>query len=155
MEAFMAIFRHFCARRGTCMHIYSDNGTNFVGASKELKEIYEFLRKEKDQIASQLAVQEIQWHFIPPRSPHFGGLWEAAVKSAKRYLKIAMKELLFTFEVYYTLLVEIEDVLNSRPLTALSADPNDLTPLTPAHFLIEAPLQGVAERNYLETQLII
>ncbi|XP_018403335.1 PREDICTED: uncharacterized protein LOC108780199 [Cyphomyrmex costatus] len=149
MEAFMAVFRRFCARRGTCMHIYSDNGTNFVGASNELKETYEFLRKEKDQIASQLAVQEIQWHFIPPRSLHFGGLWEAAARVQK---VIAMKELLFTFEEYYTLLVEIEGVLNSRPLTALLADPNDLTPLTLAHFLIEAPLQGVAEWNYLETQ---
>ncbi|XP_018364037.1 PREDICTED: uncharacterized protein LOC108761807 [Trachymyrmex cornetzi] len=152
MEAFMSVFRRFCARRGTCAHVYSDNGTNLVGAARELKEIYEFLRKEKDQIESQLAAQEIQWHFIPPRSPHFGGLWEAAVKSVKRHLKIAMKDLIFTYEEYYTLLVEIESVLNSRPLTALSADPNDLNPLTPAHFLIGAPLQGIAEWNYLETQ---
>src|SRR5436190_3001790 len=62
-----------------------------------------------------------------------------------------MKGLLYTFEEYYTLLVEIEGILNSRPLTALSSDPNDLTPLTPAHFLIGDFLLRPAECSYLDT----
>ncbi|XP_018395608.1 PREDICTED: uncharacterized protein LOC108774094 [Cyphomyrmex costatus] len=114
--------------------MYSDNGTTVVGAANELIEIYEFLKTQETCIATRLVAQNIKWHFIPPRSPHFGGLWEAAVKSVKRHLRITMKNLIYTFEKYYTLLVEIEGILNSRPLTALSSDPNDLTPLTPAHF---------------------
>ncbi|XP_018375289.1 PREDICTED: uncharacterized protein LOC108769043 [Trachymyrmex cornetzi] len=85
-EDFMSAFRRFCARRGTCSHVYSDNGTNLVGAANELKEIYEFLKTQESCIATRLATQNIKWHFIPPRSPHFGGLWETAVKSVKRHL---------------------------------------------------------------------
>lgn len=132
--------------------MYSDNGSNLVGAANELKEIYEFVKKEEGYIATELASQNVQWHFIPPRAPHFGGLWEAAVRSAKRHIQIIMKSLLYTFEEYYTLLVEIEGILNSRLLTALSSDPNDVLPLTPAHFLTGSTLQMPPERNYLDTK---
>jgi len=148
----MVAFKRFCARRETCLHIYSDNGTNLVGAANELREVYEFLKKEERSISTELDARNIQWHFIPPRSLHFGGLWEAAVKSAKRHIQITMKNLLYTFEEYYTLLVEIEGVLNSRPLTALSSDPNDALPLTPVHFLIGSTLQMPAEWSYLDTK---
>ncbi|XP_024884621.1 uncharacterized protein LOC112462817, partial [Temnothorax curvispinosus] len=84
-ESFLAALRRFVARRGICSKIVSDNGTNFVGAARELAEVYEFLRKEKEAIATYLARQKIEWRFIPPRSPHFGSLWEAAVKATKRH----------------------------------------------------------------------
>ncbi|XP_018316662.1 uncharacterized protein [Mycetomoellerius zeteki] len=148
-EDFMSAFRRFCARRGTCAHVYSDNGTNLVGAANELKEIYEFLKMQESCIATRLATQNIKWHFISPRLPHFGGLWEAAVKSVKRHLRITMKDLIYTFKEYYTLLVEIEGILNSRPLTALSSDPNDLAPLTPAYFLIGDALIMPVEKDLL------
>jgi len=73
-----------------------------------------------------LSEQEVTWKFIPPRSPHFGGIWEAVVRSFKHHLYRVMKDVHFTFEQFNTLIIEIEAVLNSRPLTPLSSDPDDL-----------------------------
>jgi len=72
--------------------MYSDNGTAFVGAQKQLKEFYEFLNKEQLQteIKHFLLHQKTTWNFIPPNAPHFGGLWEAAVISAKYHLYIEL-----------------------------------------------------------------
>jgi hypothetical protein len=74
--------------------------------------------------------------FIPPNTPHYGGLWEAGVKSVKYHLKRAFHVHTLTFEKFSTVLAEIEACLNSRPLCPLTSDPKDLKVLTPAHFLI-------------------
>ena len=87
----------------------------------------------------------LTWHFIPAYSPHFGGIWEAGVKSTKYHLKRVAGNNVLTFEELYTLLVQIEGLLNSRPLTPLSSDSSDLSPLTPAHFLIGRPLDSIAD----------
>ncbi|XP_046617833.1 uncharacterized protein LOC124303977 [Neodiprion virginianus] len=150
-ETFLAALRRFVARRGVCSQIISDNGTNFVGAVRESKEVFEFLEKEENTISEHLSQQKITWKFIPLRAPHFGGVWKAAVKTTKRQLNTVPMGLVSTFEEYYTLLVEIESILNSRPLTPLSSDPNDTTAMTPAHFLIGDTLILPAEHNYLET----
>jgi len=150
-EAFLATMSRFTARRSICAQIFSDNSTNFVGASHELKEIYRFLEREAHQIETNLAQQRIAWNFIPPRAPHFGGIWEAVVKITKRHIYTVTQGRLMTFEEYATLLTEIEAILNSRPLTPLSNDPNDWEALTPAHFLIGGSLIQNAEHNYLET----
>ena len=77
------------------------------------------------------------WIFNPPAAPHFGGLWEAAVKSAKRHLKRVIGDQVLTFVEYSTVLCRIEACLNSRPLATLTDDTFDLQPLTPAHFIIQ------------------
>ncbi|XP_043271219.1 uncharacterized protein [Venturia canescens] len=150
-EAFLAALRRFTARRGVCSQLFSDNATNFVGAARELKEIYEFLEKEKTEIENNLANQRIQWNFIPPRAPTFGGLWEAAVKVAKKHLYTMTRGLTLTYEEYSTLLTEIEAILNSRPLTPLSSDPADLSVLTPAHFLVGDSLFQPVQHDLRET----
>jgi hypothetical protein len=76
------------------------------------------------------------WHFIPPNSPHFGGLWEEGVKSLKYHCKRIVGKALLTFEEFSTLITQIEPCLNSRPLIALSCEPNDPSYLSPGHFLL-------------------
>ncbi|XP_071056032.1 uncharacterized protein [Onthophagus taurus] len=129
-DAFIAALRRFLSRRGNCINLYSDQGTNFIGANNKLKEIAE----------ATGSTFGIQWHFHPPGAPHFNGLVEAGVKSVKSHLLRVIGEQILTFEEVYTVITQIEAVLNSRPLCPLSSDPNDLLPLTPSHFLCLEPL---------------
>ncbi|XP_075150959.1 uncharacterized protein LOC142225069 [Haematobia irritans] len=140
-NAFVATFARFVGRRGLPKTIFSDNGRNFVGASyKLLKEHQEFLKVADKALAEKYAIHGFSWSFIPPYAPHMGGIWEAAVKSMKMHLKKIAANQTFTFEEFTTLLVTIESILNSRPLTAISESPTELNPLTPGHFLRGAPI---------------
>ena len=147
-KCFLNVLKRFIARRGICQRINSDNGTNFVGTRNEIFEVFEFLEKEstKGELRNYLLENEITWRFTPPRSPHFGGLWEAAVKAAKRHLVKIMGKTHLTHEQFYTVLCQIEAVLNSRPITPLSTDPNDYSVLTPGHFLVGRSLTAMPER---------
>ncbi|XP_050293812.1 uncharacterized protein LOC126734295 [Anthonomus grandis grandis] len=149
-EAFLASFKRFVSRRGKPNQVYSDNGSNFLGANQELKQLGTFLLENKTSLTEYINNEGISWSFIPPHSPHFGGLWEAGVKATKHHLKRVAGNAVLTFERFYTLLVQIEAVLNSRPLSPLSADPSDYAPLTPSHFLIGRPVMMVPEADYTE-----
>lgn len=146
-NAFIAALRRFSARRGKPATIWSDNGTNFVGAQRELSAYTK-------NIEAELANEGISWRFNPPSSPHFGGLWEASVKSAKHHLNRVMKQACLTLSELQTLLCQIEACLNSRPLTPLSSDPNDLESLTPAHFLIGGPITLPPEPDLSEDNMV-
>lgn len=129
-----------------CTEIYSDCGTNFIGANSKLKacrDVYKnFINKN---VYPFLAEKGIRWHFNPPSSPHFGGLWEAGVKSVKYHLKRTIGEQNLTYEEFSTVLTQIESCLNSRPLCPLSNDPEDLMVLTPGHFLVGDALYALPE----------
>ncbi|XP_039305157.1 uncharacterized protein LOC105203973 [Solenopsis invicta] len=150
-DGFIAALRRFIARRGLPQHIYSDNGTNFVGANNQLKEIYALLNSEehKTRVSEFALEQRITWHFIPPLAPHFGGLWESTVKSFKHHVKRVIGKTLFTFEELCTFTTEIEGILNSRPIATISSDPNDLLVLSPAHYLIGKPVTSLPENDLL------
>uniref|UniRef100_A0ABD2W5D2 Integrase catalytic domain-containing protein n=1 Tax=Trichogramma kaykai TaxID=54128 RepID=A0ABD2W5D2_9HYME len=138
--SFIAAFRRFTSRRGPCLHLYSDRGTNFVGADAELRRMHNKGSEFYDSIFTQLRDQQgTTWHYNPPGSPHFGGLWESGVKSVKHHLKRMIGDSLLTYEEFATLLAQIEAVLNSRPLTppAESLEPESV--LTPAYLIIGAP----------------
>lgn len=143
-SGFLEAFRRFVSRRGLCSHVYSDCGTNFVGAEKEISSMFK-LKQTNEDIAEQLSTQGITWHFNPPSAPHQGGLWEAGVKSTKHHLRRIIGNAALTFEMFSTILCQIEAVLNSRPLTPLSSDPGDLSVLTPGHLLLGEPLTTLPE----------
>ncbi|XP_058817179.1 uncharacterized protein LOC131680486 [Topomyia yanbarensis] len=154
-DRFLQAQRRFVARRGKCTDIFSDNGINFVGARNKLREFLMLLKDKthREAVSTACSTEGIQWHFSPPSAPHFGGLWEAAVRSAKKHLLKAIGENPVSPEDFTTLLVQVEGCLNSRPLTSMSEDPNDLEPLTPSHFLVGASLQAFPEPNLENVQL--
>ncbi|CAK1594516.1 unnamed protein product [Parnassius mnemosyne] len=144
-QAFLAAFRRFVSRRGHCAKLWSDNGSNFVGASRELQQ----LASIQPAIAEYLEANNTEWHFIPPHAPNFGGLWEAGVKSTKFHLKRVIGDSTLTYEEMTTFLNQVEACLNSRPISVINfTDPGEPLPLTPGHFLIGEPIINVPDKNY-------
>ena len=133
-DSFIMCLRRFMARRGKPTVIYSDNGTNFVGANNELRECIDDWNQHK--IGSVLSQEGIQWVFNPPAAPHMGGVWERLVRSCKKALNVVLQNQVLTDEVLQTAFAEVEWVVNSRPLTQVTSDLDDLEALTPNHFLI-------------------
>lgn len=136
-EAFLAALRRFVSRRGRVSIIHSDCGTNYVGASNQLHSLMQTAAHSEN----------IEFRFNPPSSPHFGGVWEIQIKSVKSHLYRIIGEQVLTFEELSTLFAQIESMLNSRPLCPLSSDPNDLSVLTPGHFLTLEPLTSVPDED--------
>ena len=135
--AFKACLQRFVSRRGKPHHIYSDNGANFLGARNDLLELQAFL-KSQDQDSDikhyLLSQHQVTWHTIPQRSPHFGGLWESAVRSMKKRI---MGTTPLSFEELTTVLCQVEACLNSRPLLPMTSHNQDgLQSLTAGHFLL-------------------
>ena len=151
-DSFLAAFSRFIARRGNVKHMYSDNATNFTAASKHLKTTT--MISDANKLINNISELEIEWHFIPPVAPHFGGLWEAGVKSIKTHLRKTIGETVLTVEELNTLLCRIEACLNSRPLAPINEDINDLNVLTPGHFLVgDALLAPTSDTGYLENNI--
>ncbi|XP_011251358.2 uncharacterized protein LOC105248313 [Camponotus floridanus] len=149
-EAFLAALRRFVSRRGICRSLQSDCGTTFVGADSELRALFTTGTPGDHRVINRLASEKIEWRFNSPSAPHFGGIWEAAVKSLKHHLRRVIGDAKLTYEEMSTLLTQVEACLNSRPLQALSDDPEDLAALTPGHFLVGAALTAVPEPSLLD-----
>jgi len=148
-ETFLMAFSRFISRRGPIQQIHSDCGTNFVGASKLFETVDQFTQsaEHQEKCRSFLTARNISWHFNPPSAPHFGGLWEAGVKSTKTLIHRTIGLHRLKYEELSTLLTRIEATLNSRPLSALSPDPLDFDALTPSHFLTLMPSTANVDPN--------
>uniref|UniRef100_A0ABD2WDA2 Integrase catalytic domain-containing protein n=2 Tax=Trichogramma kaykai TaxID=54128 RepID=A0ABD2WDA2_9HYME len=144
-SAFLPAFSRFCARRGRPAVLYSDNGTTFKGASRELRELFSKSSHLLESASNRLQKRGTVWKFIPPRAPHFGGLWEAAERSFKYHFRRVIGDPRLTFEELSTEAARIEACLNSRPLCPRSSRPEDLEALTPAHFLVGSSLLDYPE----------
>ncbi|XP_062558038.1 uncharacterized protein LOC134222909 [Armigeres subalbatus] len=146
-QAFLGTLQRFSARRGKPSLIMCDNATNFVGARRKLDELAQLFASQQfsDAVLRQAAEERIEFRFIPARSPNFGGLWESAVKSFKNLFKRTIGTRALEYEKMQTVLTQTEAILNSRPLTPISNDPDDFEALTPGHFLIQRPLAAIPE----------
>ena len=139
-SAFLAALKRMASRRGKPQQMYSDNGTNFVGANRALQREFKKQKTFHEDFWCEINEMGINWSFICPGWPSAGGLWESAVRSLKHHLRRVVGEQKLTFEEYSTLLAQLEACLNSRPLCALTEDPDDLDYLTPSHFLSSGPI---------------
>lgn len=128
---FIEAMQRFTSRRGVPVRMYSDNGTNFVGTKN-------LLIRNEDRVQAFLAQEGIQWSMIPPRSPHFGGLWESAVRSAKFHISRVNGGNVLSYDEYSTLFTRVEAILNSRPLCVSVSQGESV--ITPGHFLIGSSL---------------
>ncbi|XP_062701554.1 uncharacterized protein LOC115267247 [Aedes albopictus] len=129
----IACIRRFIARRGAPIEIYSDNGRNFVGAQRVLKDqvarIYE-------DVAITFTNTHTKWVFILPHAPHMGGSWERLVRSIKVPMKSLPQERKLDDDALHTTAVEAEAIVNTRPLTYLPLDSAEQEALSPNHFLL-------------------
>ena len=133
-DAFINCLIRFTSRRGTCTDIYSDRGTNFIGAAKELHK-----NLDKEKVINTMYKNGINWHFGSPLSPHKTGAVERMVRSVKRALR-CLEVQVFKSDALHTALVDIESSLNSRPLTPFTdEDPDDLRALTPNDLILLKP----------------
>ncbi|GFX54732.1 integrase catalytic domain-containing protein [Trichonephila clavipes] len=149
-EAFIAALKRLCARRGRISTLMPDNATNFKGAAAELNRFIKLICNKNETLANYFASEAIQWKFIPPRSPNSGGLWEAGVKSFKHHLNRTLVNSKITFEEFETIIIQIEGILNSRPLVPLSDNINEYEVLTPGHFIIGRPISAIPEPAILD-----
>ena len=135
----VAALRQFITRRGSPSQIVSDNATNFLDAKRDLVEL--------DKIIKECAhkYSYIDWHFIPPQSPNFGGPWEAAVKSMKHHLQGVTRKADLTYEEMTTVLCQIEQVLNNRPLMTLTNNPDDIYALLPSMLVNGSRLDAIPQ----------
>ncbi|XP_011858860.1 PREDICTED: uncharacterized protein LOC105556384 [Vollenhovia emeryi] len=148
-DAFIATLHRFVSRRGYPSSIYSDNGTTFQSADRELR-IAIAKALENSDFQNALSTDAVTWHFVPPSAPHFGGLWEAAVRSVKYHLRRCIGSHTLTFEELTTVLCRIESCLNSRPLGSVSDNFDDYNALTPGHFLIGGPILAAPQPSVLD-----
>jgi hypothetical protein len=132
-NSFLNAFYRFASRRGLPVLMNSDNGSNFVSADRELKELVQAL--DTDFIVKKTADKGISWEFNPPNAPHFGGVHEAMIKAAKRAVCKILQKADVNDEELSTAFVGAEGLLNSRPLTYQTSNPSDDVVLTPNHFL--------------------
>ena len=132
-DSFLNAFYRFVNRRGYPEQLISDNGTNFVGANRELQELIAKLDQLK--IQKSTVSHGLRWDFNPPAAPHFGGVFEVMIKAAKRAITAILGQADVNDEELSSAFIGAEALLNSRPLTYQSASPHDITPLTPSHFL--------------------
>ncbi|GFW22678.1 integrase catalytic domain-containing protein [Trichonephila clavipes] len=126
--------------------MYSENGTNFKGAERLLHAL------DWDSILARAAEETIQWKFNPPSAPWWGGWWECLVQMTKAILRKILGRAALDYEELITVLSDWERVINSRPLTYVSEDVDDVSPLTPEMFLREVPESGVSNIDIVDRE---
>jgi len=134
-SSFLLALQRFMSRRGKPETLVSDNGTNFVGANRLLREGVQRMQADRDLQRKQ-AISNINWKFNPPRASHQGGVFERMIRSVRKIFSSLVSEKNLNDEKLLTLMTEVERILNSRPITPVSSDPSDMNALTPNALLM-------------------
>lgn len=150
-DSFLMALRRMVARRGTPFEILADQGTNFRGGDKELQIAFASM---SPHLQNQLAKQKIQFHYNPPNAPHFGGMWEREIRSVKTTMRTIIGSQTLTEEVLRTLLIEVETILNAKPLGYVSSDVADPDPVTPNYLLMGRPDASLPQVIYPESEIL-
>jgi hypothetical protein len=128
-KSFLSAFRRFTSRRGSPALLLSDNAKTFKAACKEIRRLC-----RAEEVWCYLAEKKISWKFIVEKAPWWGGFWERLVRSIKRPLKKEIGRTSLSFHELRTLIVEIEGLLNARPITYVYDDTEAISyPLAPSH----------------------
>ena len=143
VEGFLECLRRFIARRGRPQTAYCDNGTNFKGTTNA------FSKLDWQKIKKSSQAEKIDWLFSPPSAPWWGGWWERLIRIVKNILKKVLGRACLSYEALYSVLCDSEAIVNSRPLTYVSDDPEDLKPLSPSLFLQDIAEIGVPDCDML------
>ncbi len=150
-DSFLMSLRRFVSRRGKPFELLADQGTNFKGGERELKESFSALHPE---LQAQLASQQIRFIFNPPSAPHFGGCWEREIRSLKAALQVTIGAQTVTEEVLRTVFIEIEGILNSKPIGYTSTDIADPDPVTPNILLMGRRDASLPQVLYQDSELL-
>lgn len=149
-DGFLLALRRFIARRDTPSEMYSDQGTNFRDAEKELKEAFAAM---EPQLQKSLATHQIIFTFNPPAAPHFGGIWEWEVRSVKRALQVVIGTQAVAEDALLTVLIEVEGILNAKPLGYVSSNVADPDPVTPSMLLMRRRYASLPQVSYVPDAL--
>ena len=133
-DSFLNVLRRFAARRRSIRHLYSDNGTNFVGAKKLLR--HEYTKYDQNRVRDQMAIAGIEWTFNTPIASHFGGAWETMIRTIRKILTTISPGPVYSEDVIRTALIDIEAMINSQPLTPVIFHDVEERPLTPNDLLM-------------------
>ena len=145
-DALLNALRRFASRRCQPKLILSDNGKTFVEANEELKRCVRSLVNE--HIFSEFFIKNTVWKIHPPYGPHFGGAWERLIQNAKRIILIFLGRKWLTSDVFHTIMVETESMLNSRPLTHVADVPDNEEPITPNHLRVQRPYNSLPPGDF-------
>ena len=138
VESFLLAFRRFVSRKSLPRKMLSDNSSTYLTAAEDLQKLF-----ESDTLKVTLGCQNITRYFIPKHAQWYGTFWECLIELTKQAIKKTLARAFITLPQLETIMVEIEAILNNRPLTYVSSDISDPEPLTPSHLLYGRRIQSV------------
>lgn len=142
-EAFLNALRAFVARRGCPSTMYSDNAKGFKAASREIQKLYKSINWKK--VKEDGIQKNIDWFFSIERAPHQNGLCERLVRTVKTPLRVIVGSARLTQAQLALILIEIEAVVNNRPLAVTTDDPSDWVPITPMELVSGRKLEQIPD----------
>lgn len=151
VDAFLLALRRFISRRGKPFEIWADRGTNFRAGDRELNHCFQAMEPKLQEV---LSPQQIIFNFNPPGAPHFGGVWEREIRSVKNALRVVLGNQTTSEAVLQTVLIEVEGIMNSKPLGYLSSNASDPDPVTPNLLLMGRRDSSLPQAIFANSRLL-